>query len=181
MEGNNSVANIVLGQEGSGPDISGNVAVTYGGGLYAIGQNAMVTINGGSIMDNHVENYVPNENVDNQLGSVVLNGGEVTHVVVTFDLNSDNGYFCNSVDNDGNAAVVDRYYTYFQNIVTSTNSALIAPVATSEKVGNLFVGRPLYKFIGWNTRPDGQGTTIANGATMNISTDLTLYAQWQAQ
>ena len=40
------------------------------------------------------------------------------------------------------------------------------------------LARPGYVFTGWNTRADGKGSTFAGGATMTLSTSLTLYAQW---
>lgn len=35
-----------------------------------------------------------------------------------------------------------------------------------------------YNFDGWNTKPDGTGTTYQAGSTFKISEDVTLYAQW---
>lgn len=163
MSGNDSVANVVVGSAGNtsvdNPDISNNAAVMYGGGLYAIGENAKVTINGGCIIDNTVVNHVPNENVTNQRGTVVLNGGDVTHVVVTFDANASD-------------ATVDGASEAYQNIVTATNSFLVQPLS---------IQRNFYNFVNWNTRPDGMGVTYTDGQLMNISEDMTLYAQWVAQ
>ena len=40
--------------------------------------------------------------------------------------------------------------------------------------------RENYKFIGWNTAADGTGATYADaGAILELSGDMTLYAQWQ--
>lgn len=43
---------------------------------------------------------------------------------------------------------------------------------------------PGYKFTGWNTRPDGTGTTYSESAGENLTTEdggkVTLYAQWEA-
>ena len=40
--------------------------------------------------------------------------------------------------------------------------------------------RENYKFIGWNTEPDGSGATYADeGAILELTGDMTLYAQWQ--
>ena len=40
--------------------------------------------------------------------------------------------------------------------------------------------RENYKFIGWNTAADGSGATYANaGAILELTGDMTLYAQWQ--
>ena len=35
-----------------------------------------------------------------------------------------------------------------------------------------------YAFSGWNTKADGSGTTYANGASVSLDSDITLYAQW---
>lgn len=150
-------ATIKIGDSGSGPKINSNKAILYGGGLYAIGKNAEVTIDGGSIKQNSVANYVPNEDVANEGGTVELKQGDVTHVVVTFDVNTQ----------DTSATV--SFPT--QNIVTSTNSFLVTPEAN----------RPLYTFVEWNSRADGEGTTYKTGDLMNISDNMTLYAQWKAQ
>jgi len=37
-----------------------------------------------------------------------------------------------------------------------------------------------YTFKNWNTSPDGTGTTYAERASITISSDMTLYAQWEA-
>ena len=40
--------------------------------------------------------------------------------------------------------------------------------------------RESYKFIGWNTAADGSGATYADeGAILELTRDMTLYAQWQ--
>lgn len=137
-------ANIKIGESGStslvNPDIQRNSSVMYGGGLYAKGKNAKITINGGVIMNNLVSNYVPNENVYNDMGTVILNGGDVTHVVITFDANAP----------DDDTALLDGGKTAIQKIVKSTNSFLVQPTS---------IGRNFYNFVGWNTRPDGHGVS----------------------
>ena len=35
-----------------------------------------------------------------------------------------------------------------------------------------------YSFSGWNTTQNGSGTAYSNGQTININSDMTLYAQW---
>ena len=106
-----------------------------------------------------VAGIVLDENVTNQRGTVVLNGGNVTHVVVTFDANAAD-------------ATVDGASVAYQNIVTATNSFLVQPTS---------IQRNFYNFVNWNTRPDGMGMTYTNGQLMNITEDMTLYAQWEAQ
>ncbi len=146
----------------SGPNINNNKAVLYGGGLYAKGLNAKITIDGGSISDNSVSNYVPNEDVSNEGGTVKLNNGEVSHKIVHFDVNTKNNDETAKVDGENDI-----------KIVTATNSFLVAPSAS----------RAYYDFVGWDTRKDGTGERYQKGETItvNLTANLTLYAQWKAQ
>ena len=43
--------------------------------------------------------------------------------------------------------------------------------------GNTFT-RPKYTFTGWNTKADGSGTAYADSASLTLTEDTTLYAQW---
>ena len=46
--------------------------------------------------------------------------------------------------------------------------------------GSAWFTQPGYAFIGWNTEPDGSGTTYAPDSSIVLSAPLTtLYAQWQ--
>lgn len=80
-------------------------------------------------------------------------GGEpaATEYTVTFDANGGEG----SME--------------AQNVSASTDTALTSNTFT----------RTGYTFTGWNTDKDGNGTHYDNGATVNLTEDLTLYAQWQ--
>jgi len=40
--------------------------------------------------------------------------------------------------------------------------------------------RPGYSFTSWNTDANGTGTSYASGASLTLSSSLTLYAQWKA-
>jgi uncharacterized repeat protein (TIGR02543 family) len=40
--------------------------------------------------------------------------------------------------------------------------------------------RPGYVFVGWNTAPDGTGTSYVDGQEYNFTESVTLYAQWAA-
>lgn len=167
-------ANVTVGMTGQGvtretanPKISENMAMMAGGGLYARGMNANITINSGMIDENEVSAYVKNENVANEKGGVTLNDGLVTHVVVTFD------------GNGGKVKDSDAT-TYTQKVVTNTNSRLTP---------NRF-GRNGFNFVGWNNRPDGLGEKIYTADPDNpdqvvqvvpLSENITLYAQWEAQ
>ena len=43
--------------------------------------------------------------------------------------------------------------------------------------GNTFT-RPKYTFNGWNTKADGSGTAYADNASLTVTDNTTLYAQW---
>ncbi len=132
--------------------ITHNHCLLQGGGVYARGAKADITINSGTIQKNTVSQYVHNPNVTNEKGSVTLNGGDVDHIVITFNAN------------DG----TDNPPTSIQRIVTETNSELKAPAFT----------RRGYYLAGWNTKPSGSGDSYTNGQIMNKNRSITLYAQW---
>ena len=113
-------------------------------------------------MNNTISGYVKNPNVANELGMVTLNGGNVTHVEVTYD---NNAIYLGHPD---------MYDYWVQNIVTDTRSTMVVP----EDVDFTPLTNLNYRFTGWNSRPDGKGTTYTPGQEMNLSNGLTLYAQW---
>lgn len=159
MENSSAIATIKVGgtDEGLNPQITNNHTLYEGGGLYAIGENANITIYNGSITENSVSGYVENPDVANIGGLVTLEGGDVKHIVVTFDGNK--GYTDDAEANE----------TATQKIVTNTRSKLIAPA----------FARTGWDFVGWNERADGTGKSYANNDEINRNTDLTLYAQWK--
>ena len=162
MVGNSTAAaNVTVGTKGGdklNPSISSNHTIVMGGGLYAKGANANITINSGKIRDNSISGYVSNPDVANEEGTVTLNGGDVKHVTVTYN---NNAKFLGLQD-----SYVEEVT---QDIVTATNSRMVVSKQFS---------MPQHTFNGWNTRPDGKGTPYSHGQVMNLSSDLTLYAQW---
>ena len=162
MIGNSTAAaNVTVGTKGGdklNPSISSNHTIVMGGGLYAKGANANITINSGKIRDNSISGYVSNPDVANEEGTVTLNGGDVIHVTVTYN---NNAKFLGLQD--------DRIEEVTQNIVTATNSRMVVSMQLS---------MPQHTFSGWNTRPDGKGESYEHGGIMNLKSNLTLYAQW---
>lgn len=170
MEDSTNDAVVSVGKSGAGPSITGNRSVLWGGGLYVRGTNARMTIDGGEIQNNHTINYIPNQDITNEYGEVRLISGNVPYKRVVF--------LTNDPDTETAAAYLlspddpaTQLPQYEQNIVTNTNSLLVAPEAH----------KALYSFKSWNTRADGKGIEYTDGALMNISEDITLYAQWTAQ
>lgn len=162
MSGGAHEATITLGVENDADtymQLVNNEAVVSGGGLYVSGSGSNITINSGTVQSNTVSAYVANPNISNDGGEVELLGGDVDHVVVTFNPNA--------------GGEISGPYP-FQKIVTATNSHLKVPDEAKS------FERELYNLSGWNTAPDGSGTPYAidYSGVMNISSDLTLYAQW---
>lgn len=79
---------------------------------------------------------------------------EETQYTITFDANNGSGD------------------TKTQTVSTTSTSA------TATLDANSFT-RSKYRFTGWNTEADGTGTSYANGASIEISDNITLYAQWK--
>ena len=155
-------AEVIVGKAGSTgvdvPDITGNITLYEGGGLYVNGTKADVVINAGRILSNRTVGYVANPDVVNEGGMVTLNGGDVESVTVTYDGNG-----AGAVSTGGNSSES-------QKIVTDTNNRLKIPAFT----------RSGYRFVRWNTRPDGLGPKdYVDGETVKRSSDLILYAIWK--
>ena len=72
----------------------------------------------------------------------------------------------NGADGDGDAVSVD----------VPAGTEVPMPDMTSED--EAIFTRDGYDFIGWNTSADGTGTMYENGATITVTEDITLYAQW---
>lgn len=166
-------ANVVIGVENSSdpddtktkyPDISANKSVLKGGGLYVRGENAGITIYSGYMKGNFVASYVDNEDIANDKGNV--------HLVTNYNLTPDNVPY-NVVTFDANGGYIGTTDVLIatQNIVTATNTALEAPTAS----------RANHDFVEWNTRKDGKGDKVENGAIMNIHANITLYAKWKVR
>ena len=43
------------------------------------------------------------------------------------------------------------------------------------------IGEDTWLFLGWNSLPDGSGTEYAQGETITVTSDITLYADWYLQ
>ena len=46
-------------------------------------------------------------------------------------------------------------------------------------IANNLFSRPMYEFIGWNTKANGSGTAYQSGASLVVTENITLYAQWE--
>ena len=46
-------------------------------------------------------------------------------------------------------------------------------------LSSVIPSRTGYTFAGWNTRPDGSGTSYGAGSELSVNSNITLYAQWK--
>ena len=86
----------------------------------------------------------------------VWGGEESTELTVTFEANGSTEYPV-----EGTMAP--------QTVTAKKDTALNANTFTREG----------YNFLNWNTAADGTGDAYADGATVNLTEDTTLYAQWE--
>ena len=67
---------------------------------------------------------------------------------------------------DGGTAPASQNKTQYTDITLATNSGGLTRIG--------------FRFTGWNTAPDGTGTTYAEGAAYSADEGVTLYAKWEA-
>ena len=71
---------------------------------------------------------------------------------------------------DANDSAEDPAEGVMEDIIVSKGSAVEIPANAFTREG--------YDFTGWNTKPDGSGKAYAEGDSITLTDDLTLYAQW---
>ena len=71
--------------------------------------------------------------------------------------------------------------TFVANDGTGVSAGQRAKISTDTPLDANAFTRSGYNFTGWNTAADGSGTAYADGATVNLAADVTLYAQWQCR
>lgn len=81
-----------------------------------------------------------------------------------------------------------RYYTYYSVSFNSNGATQGYTPSKITKIKDSYVTipynegeltKPDYKMVGWNTSPNGYGTTYNFGETTLLSRDITLYAKWE--
>ena len=157
------VSNIIINSDHSG----GMFGWYYGAGTIEDASISDVTFVGSGQNNGAIGGYGNNtsatlsnvvySNVVNDGGEALLNEGEDYSYTVSFDANK------------GEGSMADA--TYY----VGGKQAL--PTATVTRMG--------YTFAGWNTKPDGSGTSYANGESVvdlaDAGDEITLYAQWSVK
>lgn len=110
--------------------------------------------------------------------------------VATFNLSADNGgkYFHASYNSyNGNTCTATVQIPAAVQITYDTQGgSAIAPSTKTfagydHTVTTAVPTRTGYTFKGWRTAANGGGTSVAAGSTQKLSSNLTLYAQWEAK
>ena len=76
--------------------------------------------------------------------------------------------------------------TFYENshvgdLVSATETNNVATALTAFAALNPPFSNPGYTFTGWNSKPDGTGTTYVNLQTYSFTAAISLYAIWQRQ
>ncbi|MCQ2167475.1 MAG: fimbrillin family protein [Bacteroidales bacterium] len=170
MEGSAKKALITIGNVGgvyTDPDIQYNSAALSGGGMAVQGTGSNIVINSGTVKGN-VSAFVKNEDIRNDGGAVDLVGKNIPGQTPQVDVKY------NTIKFYANNGVDPEPYDE-QRVITSTNSPLHPTEAA------LAFEKEFYHISHWNTKRDGTGTSYqlnGSGAVMNITADISLYAQW---
>ena len=143
------------GGSSSDVTISGNHAVKMGGGIYIYGAASQLTLGSGTVKNNTVSALTDNPNVAIEGGGGLTladnaDHQDITTITITYHANGGTGS------------------SYTQRIVASTNNKLTANTFT-------YSG---HKFVCWNTKADGSGTSYTDAATVNLAVNTALYAIW---
>ena len=185
--------------------IKDNTAATTGGGIaVADSENVFssVTIDDASkIYDNHAGtmgddfSYVRENNSENQSGNTItldnisisgirgIDGWYHDNEGDRFKDTDNPTVFNDYVDNDGQVA----FYLKAAGISNGDydgNGGDTDALPITVKYGNTYIvdndipTREGYTFTGWNTKPDGSGTSLHAGDEYDGSDGWTLYAQW---
>lgn len=128
-----------------------------GGGIYVSGSFKMV---GGTISGNNADNGQSDDVAIN--GSFIQTGGTIGTVY-----KYSNDCACQKVTFDSNGGSGTMYPQY---VIANAVTTLTENVYTYDG----------YTFGGWDTQADGHGTRYVDKSVINISSDITLYACWNA-
>lgn len=157
--------------------------------------NVTYCINESSVYkENYIQNYYPGCNlISVETAGFSVDGKKFTKWNTAADGSGEDYYEGNSPDFTGNVTLyaiwVDanaKTVTYDSNYpygVEEEHATSYDSAETQFTVKTVTAARFAvkgYKFTGWNSKADGSGTSFESGNTYSITSDKTLYAQWEA-
>ncbi len=95
---------------------------------------------------------------------------KMNEYTMSYDLNAPVGA---TVLVAGNADIADRSIYYGMTVTRVSKGLGLSAVSSSDN------SKELYKFMGWNTKPDGTGDNIYGDFIVSADEDITLYAMWE--
>ena len=141
-----------------------NPAATSSYSNISIGTGATVSGNTARISDGHPSNYLAFTNrATNRFNGLLLDNNNINYFIlpkVTYKVNNSTGT-ADKIQTANDSSYVRMF--------TQAGAGFAVPSA-------LEPGKE--KFLGWNTRADGQGTHYNTNQSILITDDLTLYAEW---
>ncbi len=159
----------------SGTAIVTSIATDTVGSTYDSGS---VTITGGEV-------YSTGTMITDSANAVSISGG-------TFKTSSDGtvvnvtAYLADGYTQNNTGAVVANVTTYTLTYNSNGGDGTVTEATAYEEDTEVTVAsgdgltRDGYTFNGWNTASDGTGTAYSAGSTIEMTADVTLYAQWTA-
>lgn len=145
----------LLGPSGAmqtGPAVVNGKMYYFGADGVCIGSEVPTPLKGYDYYGNPVQPYVPSQ---------IVNTNAAMDTVIPTDngVTIDTEYRIHYKDDDGETLLTKR-------IDSDTRITLYEP----EKAG--------YEFVEWNTKKNGNGTSYEAGDKLKLTSDITLYAQW---
>lgn len=137
------------------------------GGIDAVGILAAVTEDAWKVVEGDAEDAVALISYaigDSRIAACGLVAGEAESLTQETEPTGTAGYTLTYMANNGTEEMGQQ---------TGSGAVTISWTAFTAPEGMLFSG--------WNTEPDGSGTAYADGASLELTQDLTLYAQWEAE
>ncbi|MCR4827178.1 MAG: InlB B-repeat-containing protein [Bacteroidales bacterium] len=140
----------------------GNINATAGSNASAIGSGyegygVTITITGGNFATGDVEGNTV-YGIAPAAGYVVFSSGNTTYPY---------------------AVVKNPIVTFYANDGTDTMATQEVPYNTATALAANTFTYLGYEYAGWNTAANGSGTSYTDGQSVELSSDLTLYAQWK--
>lgn len=128
-----------------------------------------ITITGGTVTATKgaSSRYCIGADKTSSCGTITIGGVVVDGVTVeTFVYNSETTACYVSFNKNANSATG-----------TMTNELFFS--STAQPLSLCSFSLTGYNYLGWNTEADGSGTSYSDGQSITVTSDMTLYAQWQ--
>lgn len=166
---------------------SGNSYTIKSASGYFIGQNS----NSNGLQSSNTTTYTNNitYNTDNEVVDIIGFGGAYLRYNTNSNQNRFRFFKSDTYTNQqaiqlykkasGIAGIPTHTIHYEPNGTSGTMPDQTINEFEPTQLNDVLFERIGYEFVGWNTHSDGTGQYYANGATVSLLDDLTLYAQWE--